>query len=131
MPAFVWSASAWFGAQIGSTLWLLLLGVLLFRRDGAVAALCFACFAASNTWGGFLWSRRATFSTYAGFQRLLGAVALFTAAVVVTVNLRGLSQGQESSEFVSTHLPYWAIGIVPAMMLVFAWRERAARSLRP
>ncbi len=129
-PAFVWSAGAWFGSQIGSTTWMLILGFLLLGRDRLVGALCVTSFLALNTWGIVLWRRRSRLSAYSGFQRLLAAVAVITAIVVVSVNVRGLSQPSAPGELVSTYLPYGAIGIVPAMMLVFAWRERASRSLR-
>ena len=31
--AFAWKTGAWFGAQVGSTLWLVVLGIVLSLRD--------------------------------------------------------------------------------------------------
>ena len=55
---FQWNAGSWFGPQLGGTLWLLLLGLVLFPKDALAAAVALACFAGANVVGLSLWRRR-------------------------------------------------------------------------
>src|SRR5688572_21378445 len=89
--ALVWNAGGWFGAQLGSTLWLFILGVVLLPRDETGAFLSFGGFALLNLWGRFLWGRRARLGPHAGFQLFLGAASVVFAAVVLALRARGLS----------------------------------------
>ncbi len=41
---FQWNVGGWFGCQIGSTIWLLLAGILLTAESVACSALLFGCF---------------------------------------------------------------------------------------
>lgn len=125
--AFSWNAGGWIGAQLGCTLWLLILGFALLRNDAVVGWICIASFVLLNAWGSYLWQSRARLSAYAGLQRFLLAASVITALVVGVVNNRGLSELSTPGAFVSTYLPYWAIAAGPALMLLFFLRERSVR----
>lgn len=123
--AFTWNVGGWFGAQFGSTLWVLILGFVLFRKDALAAWICVASFLVLNVWGMYLWRNRERLAAYAGLQRFLLAASAIIALVVVVVNNRGLSEPPEG--LVSTYLPYWVVAVDPAVMLLFFLRERKAR----
>jgi hypothetical protein len=125
--AFSWNFGGWFGSQLGSTLWLLLLGVVLLSQDSLVAWLCIVGFVFLNVWGLYLWRSRAHLTTYAGLQRFFSAASLTTALVVVMVNSRGLSTPPPPGTVISTHLPYWVIAVFPGVMMFFFLLERQGR----
>lgn len=122
--AFSWNAGGWFGSQLGCTLWLLLLGLVLFRKDSLSAWVCSGGFVALNAWGGCLWRQREHLAAYAGFQRFLLAVSVLVAVVVVVVHARGVAEPPAPGALVSTYVPYWAMAVSPSLALVFFWRER-------
>ncbi len=125
--AFVWNAGGWFGAQLGSTLWMLILGAAVLRRDATGGLICLGGWAALNAWGAILWSRRGRLAAHAGFQLFLGAASLVFAAVVLALRARGLSQHPFAGGAVSTYLPLWVLGLAPCLMLFFYLRERSVR----
>ncbi len=125
--AFAWSPGGWFGAQLGCTLWLLILGLVLLRKDALVAWVCVSSFLVLNALGLYLWRVRQRLSAYAGLQRFLLVASVVIAVVVVVVNTRGLSEPPAPGGFVSTYLPYWVIVAAPALMLFFFFRERKVR----
>ena len=53
--SFTWNVGGWFGSQLGCTLWLLILGLVLFRKDSLSAWACVASFLVLNAWGFYLW----------------------------------------------------------------------------
>jgi hypothetical protein len=97
---FVWNAGAWFGAMIGSTIWLLALGVGALSEDRTTAVVVSATFVAANLWGILLWRRRARLS----------------AAAIVTANIR----------VPSVLVPHWAIALPLLLMAMFWLRQRFA-----
>jgi hypothetical protein len=130
--AFAWNAGGWFGAQLGSTLWLLILGLVLSRKDTLTASVCVASFVVLNAWGLYLWRSRERLSAYAGLQRLLLGASVIIALVVVVVNGRGLSEQPSPGALVSTYLPYWVIAVAPALMLLFfLWDRQVKRAQMP
>ena len=68
---FSWNAGGWFGSQVGCTLWLLILGLVLLPKDPLAAGSCIGGFVVLNAWGFFLWRRQATLRAYSGIQRFL------------------------------------------------------------
>jgi hypothetical protein len=125
--AFSWNAGGWFGSQLGCTLWLPILGFVLHSKDSFVAWVCVASFVVLNAWGMYLWRCREQLSAYAGLQRFLLAASVVIGLVVVVVNSRGVSESPAPGALVSTYLPYWVIAAAPVLMLVFFFREQAAR----
>jgi hypothetical protein len=122
--AFHWNAGGWFGSQLGCTLWLLILGLVLLSKDLLAAWACVAGFVMLNAWGLYLWRGRGQLIAYVAIQRFLLAASVIMAAVVAVVNIRGLSEPPTSGALVSTYLPYWVIAVAPGLMLAFFSIER-------
>ncbi len=123
-PTFSWNAGGWFGSQVGCTLWLLILGFVLLAKDPPSGWLCLTGFVLLNAWGLYLWRCRERLSPYAGFQRFLAVASMIIALVVVVANNRGVSAPPNPGSLVSTYLPYWVIGLAPALMFLFFLRQR-------
>lgn len=114
---FGWNAGGWFGTLLGSTLWLLVLGIGATPVDLAAGTVAILSFAVGNLWGILLWRRRDRLTAYSGLQWLMVGLLVVFAAVVLTTN----------SRVPSFYLPYWAIA-VPLPLMAFFWiRQRAAR----
>ena len=113
---FRWSAAGWFGTQVGSTIWLLVLGAVALAEDRVVGASGFAGFAVGNLWGISLWRRRDRLSAYAGLQCLMAGLLVVFAAVIWITNAR----------VASISLPYWAIATPLPLMVVFWLRQQTA-----
>lgn len=124
---FSWNAGGWFGSQVGCTLWLLILGVVLLSKDSFVAWGCVGGFVVLNAWGLYLWRRRDKLKAYAGLQRFLLATSVIIALVVVVANRRGVSEPPTSGALVSTYLPHWVIAIAPGLMAMFSLLERQVK----
>lgn len=124
--AFSWNPGGWWGSQIGSTLWMLLLGILLLRKDALAAGVCLAAFTATNLVGLALWLARRRVSAFAAIEGLLATLSVAIAVVVVVANQRGLSVS-EPGALVSTSVPYLLVFMGPGMMLLFYLKERAYR----
>jgi len=134
--AFVWSGGAWWGSQLGGSAWALPLGIVLLFQDIPAALVCLVSFAALNAYGLRLWRSRDKLTAYAGLQRLLLALTAFYAVILVTLNVRGITEAQTALPFqpaptsvgaTSAHIPYWPIALPPAAMLLFFLLERAAK----
>lgn len=128
--AFMWNGGGWLGAQLGSTLWMLLMGLLLLEKDPPMAWTSLLTFLVLNLWGAFLWQRRSHISAYAGLQWLLAAISIGFAVVILTGNRSGANQPQLPDYALVSYLPHWAMLTPPALMLMFYLRERAYRSRR-
>jgi len=117
MSPFGWNAGGWFGAQLGSTLWLLILGIVEIRVDLAAGTVVLLCFALANLWGLALWRRRRRLSAYSGLQCMMVVLLVMFAAVVLISN----------ACVPSITLPYWAMA-VPLPLMAFFWvRQHPAR----
>ena len=125
--AFVWNAGGWFGSQVGSTLWLLILGLGVARRDPLAGSLAVGGFLALNAWGLSLWRSRARLGAYAGIQRFLLAATAVVAVVVVVAHARSTATTPRPGALASTFLPGWVVLMFPGLMLLFWLRERLAR----
>jgi hypothetical protein len=128
MPsAFQWNAGAWFGAQLGSTLWLLLLGVLFLwsgRLSGAWALLAFVF---SNGSALLLWLRRDRIGAYPALQLLLAVLGLCNLAAFAGIDLAGDLVAVDPHFADHPRWLYWGLLLYPALALSFYLRERAAR----
>jgi len=114
---FGWNAGGWFGAQLGATIWLLVLGVSAFPKDLAAGAFALAGFAVANLWGIALWRRRDRLTAYSGLQwMMVGLLVVFAAVVLITNAL-----------VPAIHLPCWAIAVPLPLMAMFWLRQQAAR----
>ena len=124
--AFRWNRGGWFGAQLGGTCWLLILGTLIVAKDPLAGAVALACFAAANLYGWSLWRRRAGLSPYPCFRRLLLAQGLSALLAVVFVHLSDAMRHLPEGSQVSAPVMYGALLVYPGLMLMFHLQERAA-----
>jgi hypothetical protein len=126
--AFQWNAGGWFGSQVGSTLWLLILGALLFTQGRTQAgATALVAFAISNAIGTWLWSRRVHVAPYPAIQALVAVMGMATLAVFVGLDYLGELAALDPQ---GAARPGWAYGLLamyPGLMLLFFVQERAAR----
>lgn len=89
-PTTSWSAGAWFGSQLGGTLWLAISAGVLMARSPALAALLLALFLAVNVIGLLLWRLRSRMSIFRALQILLAALWVFGMAAIFAINRAGL-----------------------------------------
>lgn len=121
--AFVWTNGGWFGSQIGSTLWMLLLGITLLSKDLITATIAISSSLLLNSWGLYLWKLKEIITMYSAIQRFLVAVFLVTTFNVILVNSRSISPA-------SIFLPYWTITLPLGLMLLVFILEQKTKSLQ-
>lgn len=129
--AFQWNAGGWFGAQVGSTVWLLVFAAILLaqdRLDGALPLLL--AFTGANGVGLWLWSRRATLAPYTAIQILVATMGVATLAALLGLRWTGALSEAEHAFADGPQRLYWTLLLYPALMAMFALQERAARRRR-
>ena len=122
--AFQWNAGAWFGTQLGCTLWMGVLGLVVLSKNPPAAIVCIVSFLLLNSIGLYIWRRRANLNAYIAIQIFLAAVTMATAVIVVLLNRWGVAEPAQAGALVSTELPFWAIAVAPALMVMFFFRQR-------
>ena len=125
--SFAWNAGGWFGGQVGSTLWLLILGLGVVRRDNLAGLLAIGGFAALNLWGLILWRAREKVSAYTGIQGFLGAATAVVAIVVLVAQTRQIAPPRWPGDLVTHYLPTWVVLVFPGIMVLFWLRDKLAR----
>ncbi|MBW2313756.1 MAG: hypothetical protein JRH10_06160 [Deltaproteobacteria bacterium] len=118
---FQWSTGGWFGAQLGATLWLLLLGGLMLGQGRSSGGVVLALGLLVNGLGVYLWSARGTREPYPAIQLFLGACSVVALASVLLASASNPSTGASSAPSLPTLLVY------PALMGVFHLQETASR----
>jgi len=119
--AFQWNRGGWFGAQLGSTLWLVLLGALLLIQSKPAGGLVVLFGLLPNLLGCVLWRRRHTLSPYPAIQVLIascGVCALLGWASIWAGGIPASSSGMPGP---------WFLLMYPGLMVAFHLQERAAR----
>jgi len=122
--AFRWNAGGWFGAQIGATAWIALLGILLLFDAPLLGALVLALAAAPNVIGIILWRMRDRIRTYPAVQALIVAAGLAGLMAIVSIDIAGRIPVRPRSS------AYWSLLVYPAVMVVLHLQNRAARRRR-
>jgi hypothetical protein len=121
---FRWNAGAWFGSQLGGTLWLLVGSAVLLARAPLAAVVWAVSFALANALGLVLWAARGRVGMYAALQSLLlglGVVSLASLAVADWCGqLPGLTSGSANPRVTA----YGAWLVLPGLMVIFWLRER-------
>src|SRR4030067_400570 len=85
--AFAWKTGAWFGAQVGSTLWLVVLGIVLsLRDDSSPGTAIIALAVAANGIGLLLWEHRDAIRPYPAIQPLIGVAACAARVAIVLID---------------------------------------------
>lgn len=119
--AFQWNLGGWFGAQLGATLWLAILGCVLVMQGEPAGWLLVACAFIPNLIGTALWYRRNLLAPYPAIQTLLGVCGLAAAAAMLGIRSSGLSTSEVG-------LPsLWFLLMYPGLMVAFLLQERSSR----
>jgi hypothetical protein len=123
---FQWNLGGWFGAQVGSTVWLLGAAPVLFQKNVEAGIVAILCFLLPNVLGLILHWKRSRMAPYPAFQWLIFVSGIVSIIFVVYLNQSGLVQEIDS------RLSYgqWGFYLLPALfgglMVLFHWMERAA-----
>lgn len=118
---FQWNLGGWFGSQVGGTLWLVLLGGVLWAKGQGAGAALLGLGLAANALGCFLWTRRQILDPYLALQLLLGACGIAAALSMWLLAGAGVTAADAG-------LPsLWAVLIYPALMAWFAFLEHQTR----
>ena len=120
---FQWSAGGWFGSQIGSTFWLLLLGILLVPRSPGPAVIVLGCFLLPNVIGLVIWSRRDHLAPYPAIQSFIAIVGVASLVAFVCWDRSGYL-AEASRQVQGSRSPYWILLIFPAVMVMFHFMNR-------
>ncbi len=115
-----WNFAGWFGTQIGSTGWLLVLGVLLLlQKDNVAGISIIVCFAVINFTGIYLWKRRDKITPYTAIQLFLALAGGLSAVTLTVIDKTGyFPQGVTANYYTK-----WLL-IVPVLMVLFYIRQR-------
>ncbi len=115
-----WNPGGWFGAQLGSTVWILVAGILSLWVDVTTAMAVIALFVLANVIGMAIWRRREKLSAYAGIQILLPIVGVVGLAAVYVLERSGIFESIQVGGTVSARSTYGLIIlVVAALMLMF------------
>jgi len=124
---FQWSTGGWFGAQIGATAALILVGTGLFFVDIPLGLVCLFCGVVPNVWGYLMWRHRDRLAPYPAFQRLIVIDFAFSAIAwgyayyfVPSLETENLSLLEVAR----------ALLIFPAIMLLCHLQEQNGKRLR-
>lgn len=119
--AFQWDRGGWFGGQVGATLWLVLLGALLFAQGRAVGAEVLVLGLLPNVLGIALWRRRAEWAPYPAIQALVITSGVCALLAFVRIHAAGGLSSERGLGDGGFLLVY------PALAIAFHLRERGAR----
>lgn len=125
--AFQWNAGGWFGSQLGSSAWLLLLGPLLAFQRPQVGLAVFVCGLVPNLIGLRLWQMRNRVEPYPAIQSLLLILWGFTVLAVLVLDVTGTWLPAVGSPEQDPASLYCVLVLFPGLMLMFHLQERAAR----
>lgn len=123
---FQWNPGGWFGAQLGSTVWMLIATPILFPKEPEAGGVALLCFTLPNVFGVLLYRRRHRIAPYPALQWLISIIGIVTTLFVVYLNQSGLVQELDP------RLGYgrWGFYLLPllfgGLMVWFRWMERSA-----
>jgi hypothetical protein len=123
--ALQWSTWAWYGGQVGSTVWLLVLGVIALAQDDLLGLVPVLCCLAANAAGTLLWLRRHRLAPFPAMELLLAIVAMASAASAATIVEGGLLGADPSTP--PGRWVYLYVLIFPALMLQLWAVDRGGR----
>jgi hypothetical protein len=115
-----WNLGGWLGAQLGSTVWILVAGILSLWADITTAVVAIGLFVLANVIGMVIWRRRDRLSAYAGIQILLPIVGAVGLAATYVLERSNIFESIQVGGTVSARSTYGIIIlVVGALMLMF------------
>ncbi len=123
---FQWNTGGWFGAQLGSTVWLLFAAPILLPEYTEAGVVALSCFLAPNIFGLILYLNRNRMAPYPTIQWLLLVTGVVSFIFVIYLNHSGLVQE------IDPRLSYeqWGFYLLPVLfgglMVSFHVMERTA-----
>lgn len=114
-----WNPGRWLGAQLGSTVWMLVAGLLSLRSDIGTALVVIGLFVLANACGLLIWRGRDRLSAYSGIQMLLPIVGVAGLAAVYALERAGIWEAIQVGGTVSARATYGIIILtLMALMLL-------------
>ena len=124
-----WNAGAWFGVQVGSTVWLAICALVLVSKSPSLAALVFGLFLLVNIVGAGLWRSRRVRSIGSALRIFLLVYWASGVAAILAVDRAGLwttlALGGSRNVSATTALAMLTV-MAAALALLFRLRERSA-----
>lgn len=123
-----WNTWGWFGGQVGSSAWLLVLGIVAAAQGDALGAVPIALCLLANLIGTLLWWARDRLAPFAALEMLLGTITVLSAAGVAAIlegGLLGSGPNLPPGRWV-----YLYLLIFPALMVQLWVIDHAARGRR-
>ncbi|AGA28467.1 hypothetical protein [Singulisphaera acidiphila] len=128
---FQWNRGGWFGGQLGSTVWMLVGGVVLVPYALDVACVWLACFAVANAIGAWLWRGRDRLPPYPALQALLATCGVSSLVALAALHILrpGLRITRPPGIWLADEPQYlpWVLVLFLAVMTSCSLRERSAR----
>ena len=125
---FQWNAGGWFGSQVGSTLWIAIVGMIHISIDARVALFAVSFFVWANVIGLFMWRQRTKLPPFPAIQLLLVVIGLASAGTLIVLDLFGRLAAFDPR--FGPGVPrsiYVLLLLFPGLMLRFYMMERRAR----
>ncbi len=119
-----WKPGLIFGVQIVTTLWMLLLGVLLLGEDKITGLVLVGGCGLLNLVALGLWLTRSDRDAFGSMKQFLWITTPVYAAVCLTIYWRSSSGEWKSGPSISEGFPYWIVAVPPVMVLVLKGKER-------
>lgn len=117
-----WNAG-WFGAQLGSSCWLLIAGLGAAAQLPKLSVLMIGCFLIPNVFGTILWMKRASIDPYVAYQLLLAVLLVATAAALLGADYLGVL-GALDRRFQNPRDMYWILCLFPVLMVALPYLNR-------
>src|SRR4051794_2646034 len=114
---FRWNAGAWFGSQLGGTLWLLVGSAVLLASSPLASSVWAGSFALANGLGLALWASRGRLGMYAALQALLVGLGLLGLASMAAADWCGQLPGLMSGPPNPRLTAYAALLVIPGLMV--------------
>lgn len=121
---FQWNKGSWFGSQFGITAWMIVAPIV--RGEGAfiLRLWLIACFVVLNGLGWAIWHNRYRITPYWGFQALLSAGLIATAAAFIGVHWIGGGPKILDPRLNSMKALYACLLLFPGLMVFFYLTNR-------
>ena len=125
---FQWNVGGWFGAQLGSSCWMLIAGVLLLWRSPGAAVATLIVFAATNVAGTALWTQRQRLRPLRAMQGLVAIAGLASALATYVIDSAGQFESLGAGGSTSARSMYLLLaGMVFSLLLLFYLIDREGR----